>query len=110
MATYPSIFLIEDSPGECELFRLALAQTSLDVALYTEHDAEAAFRFLEGQWMALAVVESYSLNQDRSEGEAAGVVSTARVERGPSQAARSASTETMPAAPPSLPRPRVARI
>jgi CheY-like chemotaxis protein len=39
--------LIEDSPGECELFRLALVQTSLDVALYTEHDAEAAFHFLE---------------------------------------------------------------
>jgi CheY-like chemotaxis protein len=39
--------LIEDSPGECELFRLALAQTGLDVALYTEQDAEAALRFLE---------------------------------------------------------------
>lgn len=49
MATRQSILLIEDSPGECELFRLALAQTGLDVALYTEHDAEAAFRFLEAQ-------------------------------------------------------------
>jgi len=47
MVTHPSILLIEDSPGECELFRLALAQTGLDVALYTEHDAEAAFRHLE---------------------------------------------------------------
>jgi CheY-like chemotaxis protein len=47
MVTHPSILLIEDSPGECELFRLALNQTSLDVALYTEHDAEAAFHFLE---------------------------------------------------------------
>ena len=47
MVTHPSILLIEDSPGECELFRLALARTSLDVALYTEHDAEAAFHFLE---------------------------------------------------------------
>jgi CheY-like chemotaxis protein len=47
MVTHPSILLIEDSPGECELFRLALAQTSLDVALYTEDDAGAAFRFLE---------------------------------------------------------------
>ena len=53
--------------------------------------------------MPLAVIQSSSLNQDRSEGEAAGVVSTARVERGPSQAARSASTETMAAAPPSSP-------
>jgi len=47
MVTHPSILLIEDSPGECELFRLALARTSLDVVLYTEHDAEAAFHFLE---------------------------------------------------------------
>ena len=47
MVTHPSILLIEDSPGECELFRLALTQTGLDVALYTERDAEAAFHFLE---------------------------------------------------------------
>ena len=46
MVMHPSILLIEDSPGECELFRLALAQTGLDVALYTEQDAEAAFHFL----------------------------------------------------------------
>ncbi|THI82940.1 MAG: hypothetical protein CAF41_015440 [Nitrospira sp. CG24A] len=100
MVTHPSILLIEDRPGECELFRLALAQTGLDVTVYTEQDTEAPFRLLETQWMALAVVLSYWLNQGRSEGEAAGVVSTARVERGPSQAARSASTETMPATSP----------
>ena len=47
MVTHPSILLIEDSPGECELFRLALVQTGLDVALYTEQDAEAAFHFLD---------------------------------------------------------------
>ena len=47
MPSHSSILLIEDSPGECELFRLALVQTGLDVALYTEHDAEAAFYFLE---------------------------------------------------------------
>lgn len=46
MPTHPSILLIEDSPGECELFRLALAQTGLAVALYTEHDAEGALHFL----------------------------------------------------------------
>jgi CheY-like chemotaxis protein len=34
--THPSILLIENSPGERELFRLALEQTSLDVALYTD--------------------------------------------------------------------------
>jgi CheY-like chemotaxis protein len=46
MTTHPSILLIEDSPGECELFRLALVQTGLDVALYMERDPEAAFHFL----------------------------------------------------------------
>lgn len=46
MPTHSSILLIEDSPGECELFRLALAQTGLDVALFIEHDAEAALHFL----------------------------------------------------------------
>jgi DNA-binding response OmpR family regulator len=46
MQQHPSILLIEDSPGECELFRLALAQTGLDVALFTEHDAEGALHFL----------------------------------------------------------------
>jgi CheY-like chemotaxis protein len=46
MVTHPSILLIEDSPGQCELFRLALAQTGLDVVLYTEHDADAALHFL----------------------------------------------------------------
>jgi len=103
MATHPSILLIEDSPGECELFRLALAQTGLGVTLHTEQDADTAFHFLESTLMTPAAVRSCSLNQNRSQGEAAGVGFTARVERGPSQAARSASTETMPAASPSLP-------
>lgn len=49
MVTPPSILLIDDSPGERELFRLALVQTGLDVTLFTEQDAEAAFRFLEDQ-------------------------------------------------------------
>ena len=35
MVTHPSILLIEDSPGKCELFCLVLAQTGLDVALHT---------------------------------------------------------------------------
>lgn len=46
MVAHHSILLIEDSPGERELFRLALAQTGLDVALFTEQDAEAALHFL----------------------------------------------------------------
>lgn len=46
MVTHHSILLIEDSPGERELFRLALVQTGLAVALSVEQDAEAAFQFL----------------------------------------------------------------
>ena len=97
MPTHSSILLIEDSPGECELFRLALVQIGLDVALYTEHDADAAFHFLQNR-----ISHRPELSHQYTPSEAAGVVSTARVERGPSQAARSASTETMPAASPSL--------
>jgi len=39
MVIHPSILLIEESPGECELSRLALVQAGLDAA--------AAFHFLE---------------------------------------------------------------
>ena len=47
MASHSSILLIEDSPGENELFRLALDQSGLDISLRTESDPEAAFRFME---------------------------------------------------------------
>jgi two-component system response regulator len=97
MVTHPSILLIEDSPGECELFCLALTQTGLDVVLYTEHDADAALHFLQDR-----VIYHPKSSFQYSPSEAAGVSSTARVERGPSEAARSASKETTPAAPPSL--------
>lgn len=96
MVTHPSILLIEDSPGECELFRLALAQTGLDVTLYAEQDADAAFHFLKDR------AHHSEWSDQNSLGEAAGVASTARIERGPSQAARSTSTETIPPASPSL--------
>ena len=46
MVTHHSILLIDDSPGECELFRLALIQTGLTVTLFTEQNADAAFHFL----------------------------------------------------------------
>ena len=46
MVTHHSILLIDDSPGECELFRLALIQTGLTVTLSTEQNADAAFHFL----------------------------------------------------------------
>lgn len=50
MVTHSSILLIEDSPGERELFRLALVQTRLDITLYAEQDAETAFQLLEDQY------------------------------------------------------------
>jgi two-component system, chemotaxis family, response regulator Rcp1 len=46
MAANPSILLIDDSPGECELFRMALTQAGLAVSLHTETDGQAAFQFL----------------------------------------------------------------
>ncbi|HET9844547.1 MAG TPA: response regulator [Nitrospira sp.] len=42
-----SVLLIDDSPGERELFREALMRTDFDVVLYSEQDAEAALHFLK---------------------------------------------------------------
>lgn len=47
MPSQSSILLIEDSPGERDLFSQALTRTGLDVALYTEQDAEAALHLLK---------------------------------------------------------------
>ncbi len=49
MQRHPSILLLDDSPGECELFRLALAHTGVDTLLYSHQDPEAALRFLRHQ-------------------------------------------------------------
>jgi len=46
MQAHSSVLLIEDSPGECELFQKALLKTELDVVLFTEHDVDAALHFL----------------------------------------------------------------
>ena len=46
MDDHSFILLIEDSPGECELFQMALKKTGFDIGLYVEHDAEAALHFL----------------------------------------------------------------
>jgi DNA-binding response OmpR family regulator len=90
MTTHPSILLIDDSPGECELFRLALGQSGLDVVLYTEHDTEAALHFLADR-----TGHHQSSLQARSSPLQEGGLNwspTARVERGSSETARSAST------------------
>lgn len=46
MAANPSILLIEDSLGECELFRAALKEAGLAVSLHMEADGQAVFHFL----------------------------------------------------------------
>ena len=99
MVTHPSILLIEDSPGECELFRLALVQTGLDVALYTEHDAEAAFHFLGGQWTTPAVVQLRASN----EGSPRPRVARAQDHAGFVHSVHSVSSGEQSGHPPSLP-------
>ena len=90
MPTHSSILLIEDSPGECELFRLALVQTGLDVALYTEHDADAAFHFIQDQ----AHHSQWSLQACSTSLQEGGLnwPPTARIEGAHSDRAASAST------------------
>jgi CheY-like chemotaxis protein len=56
MQTPSSILLIDDSPGECELFRLALGKTGLDVALYVEQNPDAALHFLRNEPQLPSVV------------------------------------------------------
>ena len=46
MHLHTSVLLIDDSPGERELFRQALLRTNFDVVLYSEQDGEAALHFL----------------------------------------------------------------
>ena len=46
MTAHASLLLIEDSPGECELFRMALTQAAADLILHTEYDIERAWCFL----------------------------------------------------------------
>ena len=94
MPSHSSILLIEDSPGESELFRLALAQTGLNVALYTENDAQAALHFLNDRYHQSSIqARSYPLEEGSLNWSP-----TARVERGPSEAARSASMKGRPSA------------
>lgn len=46
MQTDYSILLIDDSPGECQLFQLALLQVRPDVALSIKNDPHEGLRFL----------------------------------------------------------------
>ena len=46
MARRSSILLLDDSAGECELFRIALRSTGIEVALHMKHDLESALHCL----------------------------------------------------------------
>jgi two-component system, chemotaxis family, response regulator Rcp1 len=68
MPYHSSILLIDDSPGECELFRLALQQTGLDVTLYTQQDAEAAWHFLMNHSdLSIVVLLDWHLGKQRGD-------------------------------------------
>ena len=68
MHAHAAILLIEDSPGEQELFRQALLHTDLDVTLYSEHDAEAALRFLtDGQELPALILLDWHLSHERGD-------------------------------------------
>lgn len=99
MVMHPSILLIEDSPGERELFHLALVQTGLDVTLYAEQDAEAAFQLLDNRYL------QYSF-QARSCSTSEGGLNwspSARIEGAYSDCAASASKGDQSGYPPPLP-------
>jgi CheY-like chemotaxis protein len=59
-----SILLIEDSPGECELFRLALAQAKIDAVLSIQHEAETALEFLANRYRQSSIQTGSSPLQD----------------------------------------------
>ncbi|HEX2056188.1 MAG TPA: response regulator [Nitrospiraceae bacterium] len=46
MGATHSILLVDDSPGESELFRLAWIQNGTGLLLHTESDLDRAFKFL----------------------------------------------------------------
>jgi CheY-like chemotaxis protein len=90
MPTHASILLIEDSPGECELFRLALEQTGLAAELFVEHDAEAALHFLTRRvGHHPRAIQAGSSQPQGGDGDRS---PPARVERGPFEAPPAAST------------------
>jgi CheY-like chemotaxis protein len=99
MPSHSSILLIEDSPGECELFRLALTQTGLDVALYTEHDVEAALHFLNDRYHQSSIqARPYPIQEGGLNWS-----TTAHVERPQFHRGGSVSTGDQSGCPPSLP-------
>src|SRR4029450_1191300 len=65
MHRHASVLLIDDSPGERELFHQALLRTGLDIVLYSEQDAESALHFLRhrGELPALILLDWHLSHQ-----------------------------------------------
>jgi two-component system response regulator len=60
--------LIDDSPGEQELFRQALLRTGLTVALHSEQNAEAALHFLKRrQDLPALILLDWHLSHERGD-------------------------------------------
>ena len=69
MPRHASVLLIDDSPGERELFREALMRTDLDVVLYSEQDAEAALHFLKHRpELPSLILLDWHLRHERGDG------------------------------------------
>ena len=69
MTAHHTLLLIDDSPGEQELFRLALAQTGRDIPLFTEQDAQAAWYFLTNHpELPALILLDWNLGKERGEG------------------------------------------
>jgi two-component system response regulator len=68
MPRHTSILLIDDSAGERELFRQALQRTGVDIALYSEQDADAALHFLrQGSTLPALILLDWHLSHQRGD-------------------------------------------
>jgi DNA-binding response OmpR family regulator len=68
MNAHAAILLIEDSPGEQELFHQALLRADLDVKLYPQRDAEAALHFLtHRQELPALILLDWHLSHERGD-------------------------------------------
>jgi DNA-binding response OmpR family regulator len=68
MQAHAAIVLIDDSPGEQELFRQALLRTELDVVLFSHKDGEAALHFLtDRQQLPALILLDWHLSHERGD-------------------------------------------
>lgn len=68
MQAHAAVLLIDDSPGEQELFRQALLRADLDVVLFSHKDGEAALHFLaERQDLPALILLDWHLSHERGD-------------------------------------------